>query len=153
MLIEKANRLRHDKLLAALLILYGAAHLLAASFMWLIVLALMGEGYTHLLLAPTTLALVWVSSLAVLPPLTAYSLWRGRRWARWAAMLTCLDMLAVCSAVAFKILQAGPSANRIAFVIVYGGVSVGLCLYGAWVLKGAPSNNGMHPTADTPLLM
>jgi hypothetical protein len=133
-LIEKTTRLQHDKLLAALFIRYGGAHLLVTSFMWLIVLALVGEGYSYLLREPRTLALVGVSSLAVLPPLSGYSLLRGRWWARRAVMLTCSVMLLVSSAVVFKILQTGWSANRIAFVILYGGASAGLCLYGAWVV-------------------
>ena len=133
-LIEKATQLRHDKLLAALFILYGGAHLLATSFMWLIVLALVREGYPHLLREPKTLALVGVSSLAVLPLLSGYALLRGRRWARRAVTLTCPVMLTISSAVAFKILQTGWSANRVTFVILYGGASAGLCLYGAKVV-------------------
>lgn len=52
--------------------------------------------------------------------------------------MTCLATAAAGSAVVYSLLQSAVprlSMKRLAFIILYGAVSAGLCLYGAWVLK------------------
>jgi hypothetical protein len=132
------NRYRHGALLATLFILYGAAHLVAATFLWLIVLGLAWAGYRQVLFAPETLALAGLTSAAVLPQLSAYSLLRGKRWAVWSVAATCAAVLAVGAAVVFHLVQtAAPrlSARRLTFILLYGAVSAALCLYGVWAVR------------------
>ena len=134
--IPKVNQLRHGKILAALFILYGGAHLLAASFVWVIVAALAGEGYSGLLREPTTLALFGIPLLAVAPPLlSGYSLLRGRRWAGRAVLLTCPAILLVGLIVLIQISRPEFNARRETFFMLYGGASAALCLYGIWFVK------------------
>lgn len=132
----KANQLRHGRVLAALHILYGGAHLLAACFVWLIVFALAREGYTGPLRETKTLALVCAPLLAVLPPmLSGYSLLRGRLWAGKAVLLTCLALLAFSLMLVAQISQPRWSANRATFGIIYCAASAALCFYGIWFVK------------------
>lgn len=130
------NQLRHGKLLAFLFILYGGAHLLAASFVWVIVLALVGEGYSGRMREMKTLALIGMPLLAVVPPLlSGYSLLRGRRWAGRAVLLTCLAVLMFGLMVLIQISRPKLSANREIFAILYGGACAALCLYGLRFVK------------------
>jgi hypothetical protein len=130
------NRLRHGKILAALFILYGGTHLLAASFVWIIVIALAAEGYAGQMREPTTLAIFGVPLLAVVPPLlSAYSLLRERRWAGRAVSLTCVAVLLVSLIVLIQVSRPGLSVRRELFVILYGVAGAALCLYGVWFVK------------------
>jgi hypothetical protein len=136
-LIANVNQLRHGKILAVLLILYGGAHLLAASFVWVIVLALAGQGYSGQLREPKTFALFCLPLLTVVPPmLSRYSLLRRRRWAGRAVLLMCLAVLTFDLIVIAQISQPGLSATRTTFGILYCGASTALCLYGIWFVKG-----------------
>jgi hypothetical protein len=135
-LIWKTNRPRRGKVLAALFIFYGGAHLLAAAFLWLIVLALAGEGYSGQLREPKTLALFGSPLLAAaLPLLSGYALLRGRRWAEGAVWLTCLAVLLVNFIVLTQITKPELSARREIFAVLYGGASAALCLYGIWFVR------------------
>ena len=132
------DRFRQDILLAALFILHGAAHLVATSAAWIIVLGMLWVGYYHPFVVVAVPVLVGVTLLEVLPLLAAYSLLRGRRWAGRAVVVTCLATAAAGSAVVYSLWQSAVprlSAKRLTFMIVYGAVSAGLCLYGAWVAR------------------
>lgn len=132
------NRFRHDILLAALFILDGAAHLVVTSFAWIIVTGMLWVGYYHPFVVVAGPVLVGVMSLEVLPLIAAYGLLRGRRWAGRAVVVTCMATAAAGSAVVYALLQSAVprlSMKRLTFIILYGAVSAGLCLYGAWVAK------------------
>ena len=74
--------------------------------------------------------------MAVVPPLlSGYALLRGVRWAGGAVLVTCLVVLVIGLAVVIQISRPELSANRLIFVILYGGASVALCLYGVWVVR------------------
>ncbi|HEV7891241.1 MAG TPA: hypothetical protein VGP08_11395 [Pyrinomonadaceae bacterium] len=123
-------------MLAALFVLYGGAHLLAAAFVWLIIFALAREGYSGALREPKTLALFCAPLLAVAPPLlSAYSLLRGRLWAGRAVSLTCAAVIIFCLIVSALIAQPRLSATRAAFGIIYFAASAALCFYGIWFVK------------------
>lgn len=116
--------------------MYGGAHLLAALFVWSIVLSLAAEGYSAQLREANTLALFGASILAVvLPLLSAYALLRGRRWAGGMVLVMCLVILTIGLAVVVQISRQELSTNRLVFVILYGGASLALCLYGLWFAR------------------
>jgi hypothetical protein len=130
---------QHRTIVAILFIFYGAAHLLVISFVWFILLALAGEGY-YQFSKLKTVGLVVLSLFPVLPPLlSAYSLLRKRWWANGIVISTCLAILLVNLIALMQISLhklSGLTANRAVFVVLYGGASTALCLYGIWFVKG-----------------
>ena len=132
--MENGDQRRHSTILAILLIFYGGAHLLAVSFVWFILLALAAEGYQMSTLK--TLSLVGVSLLPVLPPLlSAYSLLRGRWWAKGVVVSTCLAIFMINLACLTQVSLIKLSTNRIILFILYGGASMALCLYAGWFVR------------------
>ena len=135
--MESRDQRRPGTILAVLFIFYGGAHLLAFSFVWFILIALAAEGYRMSNLK--TLILVGLSLLPVLPPLlSAYSVLRGRWWARGVVVSTCLVIL-VINLVALMQVSLHKlstfSTNRVVFILLYGGASMALCLYGIWSVR------------------
>jgi hypothetical protein len=100
---------------------------------WLIVLALAEEGYSDQVTGAKALALFGVPILtSALPLLSGYSLLRARRWAGRAVWLTCLAVSLGSLFVLVQIARPALSARRELFVILYGGASAALSLYGIW---------------------
>ena len=58
-----------------------------------------------------------------------------RWWATGAVLTTCLVILMISLVVSIQISWPELSTNRAIFVILYGGASMGLCLYGVWFVK------------------
>jgi hypothetical protein len=131
--MKNSEHRQHGTIVAVLFIFYGAAHLLVVSFVWFILLALAGEGYYQFSKLKTA-GLVLLSLVPVLPPLlSAYSLLRKKWWAKGVLMATCLaifliNLIALMQVGLYKLSKL--SANRVAFVVLYGGASMALCLYG-----------------------
>jgi hypothetical protein len=130
----KANNLAegnqyHGRILAALFCFYGFAHLAAASFFWIVILALAYEGYYEL----RTFAGVGMTLLVVATPLlSAYALLRQRRWAKGAAGVTCLMILIFSFILLSRVVSPGLSARRVLFGSLYGAATLALCIYGFW---------------------
>jgi len=126
---------QHNTIVAILFIFYGAAHLLVVAFVWFILLALAGEGYYQFSKLKTAL-LVVLSLIPVLPPLlSAYSLLRKSWWAKGIVISTCLAILFINLIALMQISPhklSGLTTNRVVFVVIYGGASTALCLYGVW---------------------
>ncbi len=123
-MIEKTDHLQHGKILAILFTFYGGSHLLAASFVCLIVLALAGEGYSGRLRELKTLALFGMILLVVVPRLlSGYSLLRGKLWAKGVVLLTCLTIVMISLVGVTQVSRPTLSTNRIIFVILYGGAN------------------------------
>jgi len=145
--MEKADQRQHSKILAILFIFYGGAHLLAVSFVWLIFLVLAAEAYLQLA-DLKRLGLTGVSLLLALPPLlSAYSLLRRRWWAKGVVISTCLVIFMISSVVLIQVSRPRLSMNRVIFVILYGGASTALCLYGIWFARrkgGSGSNQAIY---------
>jgi hypothetical protein len=134
--MENRHQRQHGKILAILFIFYGAVHLLAISFAWLIVLALARAGYIDPMRDAKTLVLFGVTLLTVpLPLVSAYSLLRGRRWAKAAVWLMCLVILVTSVVVMIFISLPQLSANRVIFVASYVGATIALFIYAIWFVK------------------
>ena len=136
--MKNGEQRQHSAIVAILFIFYGAAHLLVLSFVWFILLALAGEGYYQFSKLKTA-GLVVLSLFPVLPPLlSAYSLLRKRWWAKGVVTSTCLaifliNLVALAQISLHKLSKL--SANRVVFVVLYGGASMALCLYGIWSVR------------------
>ena len=136
--MKNAEQRQHGTIVAILFIFYGAAHLLVVGFVWFILLALAGEGYYQFSKLKTA-GLVVLSLFPVLPPLlSAYSLLRKRWWAKGIVISTCLAILLINLIALMQISLhklSGLAANRVVFVVLYGGASTALCLYGIWSVR------------------
>ena len=132
--MENSDQRQHHTILAILFIFYGGGHLLAVAFVWFILLALAAEGYGMSNLK--TIGLVGVSLLPVLPPLlSAYLLLRKRWWAKGVVILTCLAIFLINLVALRQISLHKLSTNRVVVVLLYGGASMALCLYGIWFVR------------------
>lgn len=67
--------------------------------------------------------------------LSAYSLLRGRTWAKTLVIATSLVILMISLVVLIQISVPRLSTIRVIFIILYGGASASLCLYGIWFVK------------------
>jgi hypothetical protein len=136
--MKNGEQRQHRTIVAILFIFYGAAHLLVFSFVWFILLALAGEGYYQFSKLKTA-GLVVLSLVPVLPPLlSAYSLLRKRWWTKGIVISTCLAILLINLIALMQISRrklSGLAANPIVFVVLYGGTSTALCLYGIWSVR------------------
>lgn len=136
--MKNGERRQHSTILAILFIFYGAAHLLVVAFVWFILLALAGKGYYQFSKLMTA-GLVVLSLFPVLPPLlSAYLLLRKRWWAKGVVLATCLSIVLINLVALMQISLhklSKLSANRVIFVVLYGGASMALSLYGIWSVR------------------
>jgi hypothetical protein len=136
--MKKGEQRPHSTILALLFIFYGALHLLVVAFVWFILLALAGEGYYQFSKLMTA-GLVVLSLFPVLPPLlSAYLLLRKRWWAKGVVLATCLSIVLINLVALMQISLhklSKLSANRVIFVVLYGGASMALSLYGIWSVR------------------
>lgn len=95
----------------------------------------MGEGYYQFSKLKTA-GLVVLSLFPVLPPLlSAYLLLRKRWWAKGVVILTCLEIFLINLVALRQISLHKLSTNRVVVVLLYGGASMALCLYGIWSVR------------------
>jgi hypothetical protein len=133
--MKNGEQRQHSTIVAILFIFYGAAHLLVVSFVWFILLALAGEGYYQFSKLKTA-GLVVLSLFPVLPPLlSAYLLLRKSWWAKGVVILTCLAIFLINLVALRQISLHKLSTNRVVVVLLYGGASMALCLYGIWSVR------------------
>src|SRR6185503_17535951 len=84
----------HRRVAAILFVLYGLFHLAVIGFVWIVVLALAGEGYFDVFRDFKTLTLVGLTlAVVVMPSVSGYALFRIRSWAKGAVWLTSLAMI------------------------------------------------------------
>jgi hypothetical protein len=120
-----------SRVLAVLFFFYGIAHLVAASFVLPVILALAHEGYINLFRDSKAITLLASTlSMVVMPLLSGYALLLNRLWAKGVVIVTGVLILIVSVVVLRQILSQTSSPARVMFVILYGGGSVALCIYG-----------------------
>jgi hypothetical protein len=135
------QRHRPGLLLAVLFILYGGAHLIALSFVWIIFLALGFEGYQ--MSSEKMVMLAGASLLMVLPSLlSAYSLLRRSWFAKRVVLATSLSILVIPLVALLQIPTDRLSAfstTRIVVIGLYALTGIALCIYGVSSVRRMPA--------------
>jgi hypothetical protein len=134
--VANTGERNHRRVLSILLFLYGCLHLVATAFVWIVIFALVSEGYRDSLRDLNKLILMGMTLVViVMPLLSGYALLRGRPWARGVLSLTCVAILIVSIIALWQISWPRLSSARIVFGILYGGASLAMCIYGFWFVR------------------
>jgi hypothetical protein len=134
--VKENSKRDHAKILGLLFILFGCSHLLAVSFVWLILFALAHEGYGRDLAGLPTVALLAAMLFMVgLPLLSGISLLRASARTRLLVWLTCFVILCDTFLVLRYLFRTPFSSNRLVFALIYGVVNVAICAYGLWFVN------------------
>jgi hypothetical protein len=139
--MENHGQHRPGLLLAVLFILYGGAHLIALSFVWVIFLVLGVEGYQ--ISSEKMMMLAGVSLLMVLPSLlSAYSLLRRSWFAKRVVLATSLSILLLPLVALLQIPTDRLSAfstNHVVVIGLYALAGIALCIYGVSSIRSMPA--------------
>ena len=126
----------HRRVAAILFVLYGLFHLAVIGFVWIVVLALAGEGYFDVFRDFKTLTLVGLTlAVVVMPLVSGYALFRIRSWAKGAVWLTCLAMVIASFIVLRQLTSPALSFARVIFGALYTLASLAICIVGLSVVR------------------
>jgi len=126
----------HRRVAAILFVLYGLFHLAVIGFVWIVVLALAGEGYFDVFRDFKTLTLVGLTlAVVVMPSVSGYALFRIRSWAKGAVWLTSLAMIIASFIVLRQLTSPALSLARVIFGALYTLASLTICIVGLSVVR------------------
>ena len=126
----------HRRVAAILFVLYGLFHLAVIGVVWIVVLALAGEGYFDVFRDFKTLTLVGLTlAVVVMPLVSGYALFRIRSWAKGAVWLTCLATIIASFIVLRQLTSPTLSFARVIFGALYTLASLAICIVGLSVVR------------------
>lgn len=130
---EEAYLHRHSKMLALLFFFYSGLHAVPLAFFLIIILALAAHfGMPD----AKKLLLLGIPTLTVVCPIVAgYGLLRERAWAKAAIAIASLAVLSMTSVILIFASQPQLTLKRVIVIVLHGGASVALCLYGIWLVR------------------